>query len=131
MKLSAVITEITRLGSEFNPLHARRLEAFGVKRGRDEHSAFVHKVEMCLNNADFKSMTRNELTVHLFLRDAEATMAKMATEFLQLDPKDQSMADLQTTLRQTENSPWYGAQKHGAKYRGSGNTQAGQRWCAA
>ena len=35
------------------------------------------------------------------------------------------MADFRTTLRQTENSPWYGAQKHGAKYRGSGNTKAG------
>ena len=128
MELATVMTEIMRLGSEFN---ARRLEAFILKRGGDEHSAFLHKVKMCLDNADFKSMTRNELTVHLFLRDAEATMAKMATEFLQLDPKDQSMADLRTTLRQTENSPWYGAQKHGAKYMGSGDAQAGQRWCAA
>ena len=55
MKLSAVITEITRLGSEFNPLHARRMEAFGVKRGRDEHSAFLHKVKMCLDKADLKA----------------------------------------------------------------------------
>ena len=112
MELAAVMTEITRLGSEFNPLHARRSEAFAVKRGRDEHSAFLHKVEMALDNAHFKSMTRDRLAVHL-------------------DPKDQSMADFRTTLRQTENSPWYGAQKHGAKYRGSGNTQSGQRWCEA
>ena len=124
MKLSAVITEITRLGSEFNPLHARRLEAFGVKRGRDEHSAFVHKVEMCLNNADFKSMTRDQLDVYLFLRDADASMAKIATKFLQLDPMDQSMADFKTPLRETENSPWYGTQKNG-------DTQNSQRWCAA
>ena len=58
MELAKVMTEITQLGSEFNPLHARRSEAFAVKRGRNEHSAFLHKVEMALDNADFKSMPR-------------------------------------------------------------------------
>ena len=127
MELAAVMTEITQLGSESNPLHARRLDGFAVRRGRDEHSGFLHKVEMCLYNADFKSMTRYQLAVHLFLRDADASMAKNTTEFLQLDPKDQSMVDFRTALRQTENYPWYGAQKHGARYTESGNTQAGQR----
>ena len=37
IELATVMTEITRLGSEFNPLHARRLEAFAVKRGGDDH----------------------------------------------------------------------------------------------
>ena len=99
------------------------MEAFAVKSGRDEHSAFLHKVEMALDDADFKSMTKDQLLVHLFLRDADASI----TKFFQLDPKEQSMEDFRTTLRQTENSPWYGAQKHGARYTGSGNTQAGQR----
>ena len=49
------MTEITQLSSELNPLHARRMEAFGVKRGRDEHSAFLHKLKMCLDNADLKA----------------------------------------------------------------------------
>ena len=40
-KMATVMTEISRLGSEFNPLHARRLKAFGVKRGGDEHLAFL------------------------------------------------------------------------------------------
>ena len=57
---------------------------------------------MALDNADFKSMTRDQLAVHLVLRDADASMAKIATEFLQLDPNDQSMADFRTKLRQTE-----------------------------
>ena len=38
-----------------------------------------------------------------------------------------SRADFRTMLRRTENSPWYGAKKQGARYIGSGNTQAGQR----
>ena len=83
MESATVMTEIMRLGSEFN---ARRLEAFVLKRGGDEHSAFLHKVKMCLDNADFRSMTRNQLAVHLFLRYTDASMAKIATEFLQLDP---------------------------------------------
>ena len=87
MELAAVMTEIIGMGSEFNPLHVRRLEAFGVKRGRDEHLAFLHKVEFCLDNADFKSMKRDQLAVHLFLRDADASMARIATEFLQLSIK--------------------------------------------
>ena len=87
MELAAVMTEIIGMGSEFNPLHVRTLEAFGVKRGRDEHLAFLHKVEFCLDNADFKSMKRDQLAVHLFLRDADASMARIATEFLQLSIK--------------------------------------------
>ena len=59
---------------------------------------------MALDKADFKSKTRDQLAVHLFLRDADAdaSMAKIATEILQLDPNDQSMADFRTKLRQTE-----------------------------
>ena len=44
MELAAVMTEMRWLSSEFNPLHSRRLEAFGVKRGGYEHPVFVHKV---------------------------------------------------------------------------------------
>ena len=40
------------------------------------------------------------------------------------------MADFRTTVRQTENSPWYN-QKHGARYTGSGDSQAGARFCSA
>ena len=58
MELAAVMTEMRRLSSEFNPLHSRTLEAFGVKRGGDKHPAFLHKVDMRLDNADFKSMKR-------------------------------------------------------------------------
>ena len=67
-------------------------------------------------------MTRDQLTVYLFLRDADASMTEIATEFPELNPKDQSMANFRTTLRQTENSSWYEAQKHVARYTGSGNT---------
>ena len=94
MELAAAMTEITGLGSEFNPP--------GVKRGGDEYSALLHKVKICLKNPDFKSITRDQLAVHLFLRDADTSMAKIATQFLQVDPKDQSMADFRTTLRQTK-----------------------------
>ena len=57
MNLAAVMTEITRLGAEFNPLHARRLDLFNVKKGQDDHAAFLHKIEQALNNADFKNMS--------------------------------------------------------------------------
>ena len=52
------------------------------ERGGDEYLAFLHKVEMCLDNANFKRMTRDQLAVHLFLRYTDASMAKIATEFL-------------------------------------------------
>ena len=35
-ELATVMPEITQLRSEFNLLHARRLEAFAVKRSRDD-----------------------------------------------------------------------------------------------
>ena len=34
--------------------------------------------------------------------DADSSMVKIATEFVHLDPTDQSMADFRTKLRQTE-----------------------------
>ena len=46
MELGGVMTEIIRLGAKVNPLHARRLEAFVVKRGNDDHSTFLYQVEM-------------------------------------------------------------------------------------
>ena len=65
-----------------------------------------------LDNSDFKGMTKVQLAIHLFLLQAYPTMAKQVIEFLQLEKKDQCMADFRKTLKPTENSPWYaGAQK--------------------
>ena len=59
-----------------------------AQRGDTSASNQVSVATTCqpLDNADFTSMTRDQLAVHLFLQDTDSSMAKIATEFLLLEP---------------------------------------------
>ena len=67
LDLVGVMTLITQLGSEFNPLHQRRLSVFNVKRQGEEHSMFLHRLEQAVDIMDYNNMSRDEFVLHLFL----------------------------------------------------------------
>ena len=83
MDLDGVIREILEFGSEYNPLLARRLALFHMKRESDDHSPstvqYFHKIGQALGNADFKKMSHNQLAVHLCLSGADSIMANQAS----------------------------------------------------
>ena len=51
--LPGVMSEITKLGAEFNPLHQRRLNVFNVKRQGEAHSEFLHRLEQAVDSMDY------------------------------------------------------------------------------
>ena len=52
MNLDGVLSEIIKLGAEFNPLHARRVALFNVKRQGDRYRMFLYRIEQALDMAE-------------------------------------------------------------------------------
>ena len=71
LDLPGVMSEITKLGAEFNPLHQRRLSVFNIKRQGEAHSEFLHRLELAVDSMDYDAMTRNEFVMHLFLSQSD------------------------------------------------------------
>lgn len=105
-----------------------RLALFHLKRGLDDHSTHLHKIEQALGNANFKKMSRNQLAPPVS-EGGWFDYGEPSKSISQLDQKGQSMAEFMSTVRQTENLPWYGT-KRGAKYTGSGDPRSGARLCS-
>ena len=55
---------------------------------------------------EFNNMTKDSFLTHLFLEQADETMAKMATEILERKPKG-DVNQLRQTIQQIESSTWY------------------------
>ena len=76
------ITEILKaLESEAkkgDPKHNRRLKMLQIRRGSDNHSDFVAKLIEAAKVIEFEKMTLAEFIIHLFIRDTDQTMGKMA-----------------------------------------------------
>ena len=59
---------------------------------------------------EFNNMTKDSFLTHLFLEQADETMAKMATEILERKPKG-DVNELRQNIRQIESSTWYQGSK--------------------
>ena len=106
--LPGLMSEITKLGAEFNPIHQRRLNVFNVRRQGEAHSEFLHRLEQSVDAMDYETMTRNQFVIHLFLSQADSVMGKQAAEFLQAPSSSQNMADFRTDQADRDFSlVWY------------------------
>ena len=59
-----------------------------IRRGSDNHSDFVAKLIEAAKVIEFEKMTLAEFIIHLFIRDADQTMGKMAQEILKEEQPD-------------------------------------------
>ena len=67
------------------PKHTRRMLLLNTNRGSDKHSNFLEKIVENYSAIEFEQMTGEELQIHLFIRDADPQMSKIATEILEKD----------------------------------------------
>ena len=56
-----------------------------TKRGSDKHSDFLERISENDSVAEFEKMSGEELQIHLFIRDADPQMSRIATEVLEKD----------------------------------------------
>ena len=62
------------------PKHTRRMILLNTKRGSDRHSDLLEKIVEQYSVIDFDKMSGDELIIHLFIRDADPQMSKIATQ---------------------------------------------------
>ena len=66
-----------------DPKHTRRMKLLQTKRGSDKHSDFLERLKENYNVAEFEEMSGDEVQIHLFIREADAQMSRIATEILE------------------------------------------------
>ena len=92
-----------------DPKHNRRLKMLQIRRGSDSHSDFVVKLIEAGNVIEFEKMTLAEFIIHLFIRDADQTMGKMAQEILKEERPDTN--NLVNKIKEYEAESWYSQKK--------------------
>ena len=92
-----------------DPKHSRRLKLLQIRRGSDSHSDFVDKLIEATSVIEFEKMTLEEFIIHLFIRDADQTMGKMAQEILKDEKPD--INNLVNKIKEFENESWYSNKK--------------------
>ena len=80
-----------------------------IRRGSDTHSDFVDKLIEAASVIEFEKMTLEEFVIHLFIRDADQTMGKMAQEILKDAKPD--INNLVNKIKEFENESWYNNKK--------------------
>ena len=76
--LTEILNALEIEAKQGDPKHNRRLKMLQIRRGSDNHSDFVSKLIEAANVIEFEKMTLAEFIIHLFIRDADQTMGKMA-----------------------------------------------------
>ena len=82
------------------PKHTRCMILLKNKRGSDKHTDFLEKIVENYSVVEFEQMTGEELMIHLFIRDADPQMRKLATEILQTEKL--TFHQLRTKVKETE-----------------------------
>ena len=83
--ITEIINALEIEAKQGDPKHNCRLKMLQIRRGSDNHSDFVSKLIEAANVIEFEKMTLAEFIIHLFIRDADQTMGKMAQEILKED----------------------------------------------
>ena len=68
-----------------DPKHICRVKLLQIRRGSDAHSDFMDKLRETGSIIEYDKMSLDEFLIHLFIRDADSQMAKMALEILERD----------------------------------------------
>ena len=107
--LQQVIELILEESSGRNPLHQRRIDQLRVKK-EGSLSDFLFKLEEYMSLVEFDKMTKDSFLIHLFLEQADETMAKMATKILERNSQG-DVNQLRQSIQQIESSTWYQGNK--------------------
>ena len=79
MSLDQILNTLETEGKKGDPKHNRRLRFMNeIRRGSDSHSDYMNKLLEASRIIEFEGMTLDELIIHIFIRDADATMGKAA-----------------------------------------------------
>ena len=83
MTLDQILSNLEAEGKKGDPKHNRRLRFMNeIRRGSDSHSDYMNKLLEASRIIEFDGMTIDELIIHIFIRDADATMGKAAQDAL-------------------------------------------------
>ena len=90
--------------------HTRCMILLNTKRGSDRHLDFLEKIVENYSVVEFEYMTGEELMIHLFIRDADPQMSKIATEILRTEKP--TVHELRTKVKETEAAVWYNRKEY-------------------
>ena len=91
------------------PKHQRRINLLKMKKQQTESNTdFLRRVRRNLEVAEIKTMTEEELGMHIFIESSDQILGKLAIDKLQ--KKNPSLDDLENAVQATEVSAWYETQ---------------------
>ena len=93
------------VASENNPVHGIRMDLLKMRRGSQDHSQGLYKLETAMELTKWEDWTKESMIVHLFLESADTEMSKLDTAMLAKEKVD--LSDLRMQIRAIENSVWY------------------------
>ena len=112
-KLKEITDAIEEEAKRNDPKHTRRVRYLHLKRGNDSHSDYAERLLKDSSVIEFQSMTIDELNIHMFAKEADNQMAKMALE--QLKTEKPNFRNLINTCKEYESSSWYTGRKDYAR----------------
>ena len=105
-ELTKALEDEAKLG---DPKHTRRVKLLQTRRGSDSHSDFLERLKEAFSVIEFHKMSGDEFLIHLFIREADAQMAKIALEILEREKPSIHM--LVNKIKETEAAVWYNHKK--------------------
>ena len=112
--LKEAMEVVMAVASENNPVHGRRMDLLKMRRGSQDHSQWLYKLETAMELTKWEEWTKESMIVHLFLESADTEMSKLATAMLSKEKVD--LSELRMQIRAVENSVWYKPKYNQAKF---------------
>ena len=103
--LMGAMAVVMAVASENNPVHGRRMDLLKMRRGSQDHSQWLYKLETAIELTKYEEWSKEKMIVHLFLESADTEMSKLATAMLAKDTV--SLSELRMQIRAIENSVSY------------------------
>ena len=95
------------------------------KHQNETNTAFLRRLRKYLEVAEVKTMTPEELAMHIFIENTDGVLGKLAID--ELKKQKPSLDELEYVVEATEVSAWYEQQpKRGYSKVASANTKAKQ-----
>ena len=88
--LKGAMAVVMAVASENNPVHGRRMDLLKMRRGSQDHSQWLHKLEAVIELTKYEVWSKDKMIVHWFLESADTEMSKLATTMLSKDKVDLS-----------------------------------------
>merc|ERR1711942_205579 len=99
-----------------NPVHDRRIKFFNSKRGTLSHSDFFDQLEESMELIEFEKLTPASLITHIFLRESDSVLTKVASDILYETEGAGDISKLRNEIKLVEASQWYNAgRRHDGK----------------